>query len=212
MADAKLVLPAADRNKLPILEVLQKVIPEKLGKDSKLTALEIASGSGQHVISFSQAFNRIIWQPTDYDEKYVNSIKAYISENNSENVKQPLTIDVSKPLNEWTGDLQHGSFDLMVNINMVHISPWCCTEGLFAAAGKLLKTGGIMVTYGPYSVNGQITPESNVRFDAGLKAQNSSWGLRDVADLEIEGKKNGMVLVAMFDMPANNKTLVWLNQ
>lgn len=212
MADAKLILPAADRNKAPILEVLQKVIPDKLGKDTQLTALEIASGSGQHVINFSQAFKNIVWQPTDYDEKYVNSIKAYILENDSKNIKQPLTIDISKALHEWTGDLQNGSLDLIVNINMVHISPWCCTEGLFAAAGKLLKTGGIMVTYGPYSVDGQISPESNVRFDAGLKAQNSSWGLRDIGDLEKESKKNGIILDAMFDMPANNKTLVWLKQ
>ncbi|CAL4106762.1 unnamed protein product, partial [Meganyctiphanes norvegica] len=209
MADSKLVLPAADRNKEPILEVLEKVIPAKFGKDSQLSALEIASGSGQHVIHFAQAFKNIVWQPTDYDAKYVNSIKVYITENNAQNIKEPLTVDVSKALSEWPGDLQHGSLDLIVNANMVHISPWCCTEGLFSAAGKLLKTGGTLFTYGPYAIHGQITPESNVRFDAGLKAQDSSWGLRDVDDLEKEGKKNGILLDAMFNMPANNKTLVW---
>lgn len=74
-----------------------------------------------------------------------------------------------QPLSEWASPIAEKSINMMVNINMVHISPWACTEGLFAAAGKLLKPGGILITYGPYSIHGEITPESNVNFNASLK-------------------------------------------
>lgn len=43
-----------------------------------------------------------------------------------------------------------------------------------------------------------------------FQAQNPEWGLRDVYDLEKLAKSNSMNFDAMFDMPANNKTLVWL--
>ncbi|KAK7081744.1 hypothetical protein SK128_002571 [Halocaridina rubra] len=92
---------------------------------------------------------------------------------------------------------------------MVHITPWACTEGLFDIAGKLLKPNGVMATYGPYAIHGEIAPESNVAFNDYLKEQDAEWGLRDIEDLEKEAKKNGLTFDAMFDMPSNNKTLVW---
>ncbi|ROT64366.1 hypothetical protein C7M84_017710 [Penaeus vannamei] len=209
MAEAKLVIKAPENNKDPIFQVLEKVIPEKFGSDSGLTALEISSGSGQHVSYFARKFPSISWQPSDIEDKYIKSIKCYIEDDKCENVKEPVIIDISKPLSEWASPIAEKSINMMVNINMVHISPWACTEGLFAAAGKLLKPGGILITYGPYSIHGEITPESNVNFNASLKEQNFEWGLRDVDELEKEAKKNGLVFDAMFDMPANNKTLVW---
>nr|XP_045616938.1 methyltransferase-like 26 isoform X2 [Procambarus clarkii] len=211
MSQSKVVVEAAEKNKEPILKVLEDVIPEKLGAGSPpLSALEVASGSGQHVVYFANKFKNITWQPSDMDEKYIESIKEYIADEKLENVKNPLAIDVTKPISEWPGAFAEKSLDLIMNINMVHITPWVCTEGLFASAGKLLKTSGIMITYGPYAIHGEITPESNVSFNASLKKQNEAWGLRDVDDLEKEAKKNGMTFDAMFNMPANNKILVWL--
>ncbi|XP_071538367.1 methyltransferase-like 26 isoform X2 [Panulirus ornatus] len=210
MSEAKIVVKAPENNKEPILVVLQDVIPEKLGADASLSALEISSGSGQHVVHFAKKFPKISWQPSDIDQKYLESIKSYIAEEKLQNVKDPLVIDIAKPISEWPEAFADHSLDLIVNINMVHITPWSCAEGLFASAGKLLKPGGIMVTYGPYAIHGEITPESNVSFNESLKKQNDAWGLRDVDDLEKEAKKNGLVFDAMFNMPANNKTLIWL--
>lgn len=101
------------------------------------------------------------------------------------------------------------SFDFILNINMVHISEFACTEGLFANAGKLLKPKGKLFTYGPYAENGVLVPESNVNFDMGLRAQNPAWGVRDIVDLEKVAQKNGIKLIEKYDMPANNKCLVW---
>ncbi|XP_066945715.1 methyltransferase-like 26 [Macrobrachium rosenbergii] len=210
MSEAKVVEKAAENNKEPIFKVLEKVIPEKFGADASLSALEISSGSGQHVVYFAERFPKISFQPSDIEDRCIKSIKEYISETKLENVKQPLVIDISKPLSEWSSTVAEKSVDVIININMVHITPWECAEGLFAAAGKLLKVGGIMATYGPYAIHGEITPESNVSFNESLKAKNAEWGLRDIDDLEKEAKKNGLTFDAMFDMPANNKTLIWV--
>lgn len=67
----------------------------------------------------------------------------------------------------------------------------------------------MLVTYGPYAYNGVITPQSNVEFDKTLRAQNPEWGLRDIKDMERIAKEYGVKLVKMYDLPANNKCLVW---
>lgn len=96
MAEAKLVIKAPENNKDPIFQVLEKVIPEKFGSDSGLTALEISSGSGQHVSYFARKFPSISWQPSDIEDKYIKSIKCYIEDDKCENVKEPVIIDISK--------------------------------------------------------------------------------------------------------------------
>lgn len=92
----------------------------------------------------------------------------------------------------------------------MHISPWPCSVGLFSAAGKLLKPGGKMFTYGPYAQDGQLTPQSNVDFDADLKRRNAEWGIRDIRDLKQLAETNGMRLDQVINMPSNNKFLTWL--
>uniref|UniRef100_A0A0P4W936 Methyltransferase type 12 domain-containing protein n=1 Tax=Scylla olivacea TaxID=85551 RepID=A0A0P4W936_SCYOL len=209
MSEAKLVIEAPERNKEPITLVLQDVLSEKFGADTSLKALEVASGTGQHVVHFGQHLPKVSWQPSDMEEKYLASISAYVKESGAKNVLEPLMIDVCKPVSEWPGKFSAASLDVILNINMVHISAWPCTEALFRAAGHLLRPKGIMVTYGPYAIHGEVTPESNVAFNESLKSQNAEWGLRDIDDLEKEAKKNNMTFDAMFNMPSNNKILIW---
>ncbi|XP_076060852.1 methyltransferase-like 26 isoform X2 [Oratosquilla oratoria] len=212
MSEGKLVNASAGRNQGPILQILQTVIPEKFADSNPLNALEIASGTGQHVALFAKSFPNITWQPSELESRELESIKAHLTDEGLSNIKQPLFIDISKPLGEWSGGLEEGSQNVIICINMIHISPWECTEGLFRAAGALLASGGILVTYGAYAIHGKITPESNVAFDANLKGRNPSWGLRDIDVLEKEAEKNGMSFDAMFDMPSNNKTLIFLKK
>ncbi|RUS79814.1 hypothetical protein EGW08_012413 [Elysia chlorotica] len=201
-SDRMIVVGPGERNKQPILDVLLKYLPPR---DKEGFVLEVASGPGQHVCHFASRCPHITWQPTDLDENYFKSINAHIEHNGLKNVLPPLHVDISKPLSEWaTPELTAGSCDLVVNVNMAHISPWKATVGLFKASGEVLKPGGILCMYGPFKVDGVLKPESNVNFDQHLRSQDSSWGIRDTADLDKLAKDNKMRRENMVDMPANN--------
>ncbi|XP_026159345.1 methyltransferase-like 26 [Mastacembelus armatus] len=195
---------AAERNKEPILVVLR----ESLNTGRLLQALEISSGTGQHVIHFAQALRNITWQPSEYDRKSLVSIEAYRARYPLNNVKPAIHLDASLPHQYW-GGIQPETLDLVLNINMMHISPIACTEGLFKGAGAVLKPHGLLLTYGPYAVNGRITPQSNVDFDYSLRQRNPEWGLRDISLLSTLAQRNGLFLEKMVDMPANNKCLLF---
>ncbi|EPB80461.1 hypothetical protein ANCCEY_00358 [Ancylostoma ceylanicum] len=197
---------AAERNVIPIANVLSMY----LNDDMKL--LEISSGTGQHVMKFAEKFPGVIFQPSEIDARSLHSIVAYIDHYRLGNVRVPLFIDVTRPVSHWAlpGDYGPLAVDVILNINMIHISSDAAVEGLFKAAGILLKQGsGLLITYGPYAIDGVISPQSNVDFDAGLRSQNPEWGLRDTRDLSTLASSCGLRLVARHDMPANNHMLIF---
>ncbi|BES92987.1 Chromosome 16 open reading frame 13 [Nesidiocoris tenuis] len=203
---------AAERNKQPILNALRQYLNLTASSPEKL--LEISSGSGQHVAHIAPNYPNITFQPTEVEKASLRSIQAYVDENGLGNVEPPQFLDVRSSSDQWlNGAIADGSYDYILNINMMHISDFSCTEGLFAGSGRILKPGGLLFTYGPYAVDGVITPESNVRFDLGLRQSNASWGLRDIQrQLVPLALKHGIDLKAVHDLPANNKLLVWKKQ
>lgn len=192
--------PSAARNMTPILEVLSELLPQT-GR-----ALEIASGTGQHAAAFAENFPQLVWWPSDPAAEARESIKAWADEMEVSNLRAPLDIDVTHV--RWQ-DACEAPFDAILAINLIHISPWAVTKGLMRGAGELLARGGLLYLYGPYRKDGVHTAQSNIKFDAWLKAQNEAWGVRDMGEIEKQGERNGLVLADVIAMPANNFSLLF---
>lgn len=196
---AKQHAPATLRNRDPIAQVLAQELP------ASGTVLEVAAGTGEHAVFFAEAFPALAWQPTDPSPEALASIAAYRDDYPGQNLAAPLLLDASAP-ESWPVT----QADAIVCINMVHISPWEATLGLFAGAARVLAAGrGPLVLYGPYIEQGVETAPSNLEFDASLKARNPLWGLRDAAALDALAGQHGMTRSARHAMPANNIILVY---
>ncbi len=192
-----LVNAAAERNKGPILEVLNRYLP------AEGEVLEIASGSGQHIVHFAAAHPELSWQPTDADTALFDSIDAHVADAGLANVKRPLALDVMRT--PWPV----ARADVIVCINMIHISPWQTTPALLAGAARLLPPGGCAYLYGPYRRNGAHTAPSNEAFDASLRARDPSWGLRDMEVVAETAAGLGLVCDDVVAMPANNFSVIF---
>ncbi len=191
--------PATLRNRDAICAVLAEELPEAG------TVLEIASGSGEHALYFAQKFPALDWQPSDPDRDSIASILAYRSEHQEENLRLPLVLDASDP-----GSWEVREVDTIVCINMVHISPWEATEGLFEGAAQWLGDTGLpLVLYGPYFEQGVEPAQSNLDFDAILRSRNAKWGIRDVGELDKLAARHGFARTARHAMPANNLMLAY---
>jgi|SRR5579859_5986509 len=195
--DGRLVVASADRNRGPILTVLERVLP-KTG-----LVLEVASGTGQHVIHFAQTLKALSWQPTDMDAACRRSICAWLATAELANVRRPLDLDVRAL--PW----RVPTLDAIVCLNLLHIAPWSVATALFAGAGLALRETGLLYLYGPYSVQGRHTAPSNAAFDSALRAENPEWGLRDLKEVESLAKDQGFDLAETIEMPANNFSVLF---
>ena len=196
-ANGKWSAPAAERNKDPILDVLARVLPRHG------LMLEIASGTGQHVVHFAKALSDLTWQPSDPDAELRESIALRVREEQRANVNSPIDLDVTKlpwPLR---------TADAVLAINLIHVAPWSATPALFEGARALLSAGHVLFLYGPYRRFGHHTSESNAQFDRDLRAHNAEWGVRDLEAVSEVAAGAGFVLAETVEMPANNFSLVF---
>ena len=193
--------PAAERNKQPILERLQRVLPPS-GR-----ALEVASGTGQHAAWFAAALPGWTWQPTDGDTRSLDGIEAQRRAHKLPNLLPPRYLDVLAP--EWAADdpAFTGVFDLVYCANMLHIAPWACCPALMRVAARVLAPEGLLVTYGPYLEDHLPTAPGNLAFDHSLRERNAEWGLRHLREVAEEAGHAGLRLKARHAMPANNLLL-----
>lgn len=194
--EAKRHAPATERNRDAIAGLLSSILPP-----SGLV-LEIASGTGEHVVHFAGIFPSLNWQPSDPDPSALASIIAWQSEHHNPNMHAPMKIDAA-------ADWDIGHVDAIVCINMVHISPWSATLGLLRNAARILAAGAPLYVYGPYLQNGVPTAASNLEFDQSLKSRNPEWGLRSVEAMETEARNVGFDLTQIIPMPANNLSLLF---
>jgi len=195
--------PAADRNKDAILAVLRRLL------GGRGTALEIASGTGQHAAAFAGALKDWVWQPTDADPAMLAVIAARTTQAGLDQVRPPLLLDVTAP--EWPSHEAPFAerFEAIYCANMLHIAPWEACGGLMRGAARHLAPRGVLITYGPYFEDGVSTAPSNLAFDESLRARNPAWGIRRLQDVAAEAGRAGLVLRERHAMPANNLLLAF---
>jgi len=197
MTDDRRSAPAALRNRDPILDVLREILPDRG------LVLEIASGSGEHVIHFARHLPQLTFQPSDPDEGARASVAAWIADSGLGNIRAPIALDAAAP--PWP----IMQADAIICINMIHISPWRATEGLFDGAAAVLPAGAPLYLYGPYRRRDVPTAPSNEAFDESLRTRDPAWGLRLLEDVAARAARSGFALERVVEMPANNLSVVF---
>ncbi|MCH9645567.1 MAG: DUF938 domain-containing protein [Proteobacteria bacterium] len=187
--------PACDQNKDPILAVIKPL----LGKATSV--LEIGSGTGQHCVYFAKALPHLVWQASD-QAMYLPSVTAWINEAQLNNTPTALTLNVC---HVWP----KSSYDAIFSANTTHIMSWEMVLDFFKGVGETLNTNGLFILYGPFNYNGQYTSESNAKFDLWLAQQNPQSSIRDFEALNQLAEQAGLTLIDDYEMPANNRILVW---
>jgi Protein of unknown function (DUF938) len=197
MSDHLQHAPATLRNRDPILDVLRGVLP------ATGAVLEIASGTGEHVVHFARNLSGLMFQPSDPNPDALLSISAWIDTTSVTNVQPPVTLDASQP--PWP----IATADAIICINMVHISPWNATVGLMKGAAATMPPAAPLYLYGPYKREGILTAPSNEAFDQSLRDRDPSWGLRDLEAVAALAQSAGFSKPVITEMPANNLSVVF---
>ncbi len=192
----RLVAPAASRNSDVLCDLLAQWGP------TGGSALEIASGTGQHVSAFAQRLPQLHWQPTEVDPDRRTSIDAYSQD--LPNISAAVALDA-------TSDGWHQRFsgqDLIVLINLTHLISWQETRKLISEAALALDSGGRFVLYGPFMRSGKLTSDGDQRFHDALVQQDSEIGYKNDDDIATEMRAHGLDVIGMIDMPANNLAFI----
>lgn len=191
------VYPSTSRNRNPILSILKKHLPYK-GK-----VLETASATGEHIVFFAEKFPDLQWYPSDKSDKYFWAVKK--RGDSLHNVQKPICVDLTsisrvelKP-----------EFNAVLNINMIHISPWEACRGLFKLSSTVVIKNGLIFLYGPFKEKNKKLASTNIDFDTQLQSQNPNWGIRLLDDVVTVAEEFGFILLEKYQMPSNNLSIVF---
>lgn len=188
---------SCERNSTPILNVLKTVI-----RDKYKNLLEVGSGTGQHSVFLAPELSHITWTCSDVKSNH-EGINLWLKEANLSNIKGPLEFEIGKD------DFPLGDFDLVYTANTFHIMDWEKDKLFMELCGKNLKSNALVIIYGPFNYKGKYTSQSNADFDVWLKGRNPHSGIRSFEDVNKNMLLNGFTLLNDFEMPANNRTLVF---
>jgi SAM-dependent methyltransferase len=193
--------PSAARNRGPIIDAFVEHMPHRG------IVLEIASGTGEHVVHLARALPDVRWLPGDPDPAARRSVAAWIAASGLTNIAAPHATDAS--VGRWPVE-DDGPFDGILCINMIHIAPMEAALGLLAGAGRLLRPGGRLFLYGPFSRHGRHTAPSNADFDRSLRVRDPRWGVRDLDDEIVPpAAEAGLDLRSVVALPANNLAVIF---
>ena len=192
--DGRLFAPSAERNSAPIVNLIRRIAPESGN------ALEIASGTGQHIVQLALSLPNIIWSPSDVEGERLKSISAWVESENLLNIKPPMYLDATET--GWAKSLPKSNFILLVNL--LHLISWDETETLISELSIALKTKGIALVYGPFMRNGQLISEGDKNFHTSLIQTDPDIGYKNDLEMLTLFSNSGLVHLETVEMPANN--------
>jgi SAM-dependent methyltransferase len=197
--DPRRSAPAALRNRDAIARELRRLAPPG-GR-----ALEIASGSGEHVIRFAAEMPALTWCPSDPDPGQRASIAAWVNAEGAENIEPPVVLDVSDP--DWAKGQDPAA--MIVVINLLHLISEEAAQSALRGIADVLGRDGIAVIYGPFLRDGETTSDGDAAFHAELRRRDPRIGYKDVLDVVARMVGFGLAHVETVRMPANNLLLVF---
>lgn len=195
---ARLHSPSALRNQADLAALLQAHAP------TEGQALELASGTGQHIGAFAAALPGLEWQPSDVEAARLASIDAHATDSGCANIRAAIHLDATRP--GWAAD--QPPRDLIVLINLLHLIPLDEAQTLIREAAMALKPAGMLMIYGPFSREGDLTSEGDGRFDAELRAADPRIGYKDTTQMQEWLPAAGLARIEMHQMPANNLAFI----
>jgi len=196
--DGRLFAPSAARNVGAIVKTLRLQAPPR-GR-----ALEIASGTGEHIIRFAAEFSEISWQPTDVDPARIKSIISWAGQSNSENLLHPILLDATQK--GWAR--KHKPYTLIMLSNLLHLIGRTEVETLIYESSLALEKGGVLLIYGPFYRGSGFASEADEKFHQSLQAKDPEIGYKSFQDIQAFQSRCGLLTDAPVDMPANNLMLV----
>ncbi|MEP4036340.1 DUF938 domain-containing protein [Pseudophaeobacter sp.] len=195
----KLFAPSAARNLDVLCDLLEQVAPA-----TGRAALELASGTGQHVIGYAARLPQYSWQPSEADPSRLQSIDAYVGEAKLDNVRPAKPLDATAA--GWGA--KHTPQDLIVLSNLLHLISTSEAQCLIREAAAALAPAGRLVIYGPFMRGGELTSPGDERFHASLQAHDPETGYKDDFDVLDWAEAAWLTPVEVIEMPANNLALV----
>ena len=192
----RLFAPSAARNAKVIARVLAEYAP------LQGSALEIASGSGQHITAFARILKGLIWQPSDIHNSKLASIDDWAKDH--PNIRPAVYLDATKP--GWA--TRHAGQSLILLINLLHLISKPEARKLISEVALALEHGGRFYLYGPFLRDGVHVSDGDASFDASLRASDPDIGYKDINEVQQWLAEAGLHVIATVDMPANNLTLI----
>ena len=193
---------AAERNKLPILEVVRDHFPEHGN------ILEIGSGTGQHAAFFASQMPDIFWQTSDLVRNHV-WIEQTLVQAGCRNTGSPFELDAGIDEHWNRIDIPPGKYDGVFSANTAHIMSWNRVVDMFRGVSRVLAPSRKFLIYGPFNHHGEYTSVSNASFDRHLKSQHPEQGIRDDQEVLRLADACSLDFQKSIDMPANNRILVF---
>ena len=197
-SDGRLNAPSAVRNAEPIIELVSKVAI-KSGN-----ALEIASGTGQHVVRLAAALPFLNWQPSDVDATRIKSIRCWSDDQDLKNLKPPCLLDATTE--GWA--TEHHCQDLILLVNLLHLISIEETKILVKEVSKALAPRGLSIIYGPFMRSGELTSKSDVEFHHSLINTDPDLGYKNDLDMLDLFDEACLVHLSTNKMPANNLAFI----